>query len=120
MGAATAAKAPSALRTASPLRRAKGRRTLHPPGETVTYVNGPFCYHLSGPDTSPSLVGGDRRRIEGQAGAFHEGVGQEHHQRPDDVDSGWLRAYLFSRVIMLPVVVIAAPLVRRLTEAITD
>ncbi|MEZ2131235.1 MULTISPECIES: DUF2798 domain-containing protein [unclassified Sinorhizobium] len=32
----------------------------------------------------------------------------------------WLRAYLFSWAIMLPVVVIAAPLVRRLAEAITD
>ena len=32
----------------------------------------------------------------------------------------WLRAYLFSWTVMLPVVVIAAPLVRRLAEAMTD
>jgi hypothetical protein len=32
----------------------------------------------------------------------------------------WLRADLFSWAITLPIVVIAAPLVRRLAEAITD
>ena len=33
--------------------------------------------------------------------------------------SHWLRAYLFSWVVMLPVVVIAAPVVRRLASAVT-
>ncbi|NLS05013.1 DUF2798 domain-containing protein [Rhizobium sp. P32RR-XVIII] len=32
----------------------------------------------------------------------------------------WLRAYLFSWTVMLPVVVIAAPAIRRLADALTD
>jgi hypothetical protein len=32
----------------------------------------------------------------------------------------WLRAYLFSWFVMLPVVVIAAPVIRRLVDAITS
>lgn len=32
----------------------------------------------------------------------------------------WLRAYLLSWVVMLPIVVIVAPLVRWLSEAMTD
>ncbi|MBB3453478.1 hypothetical protein FHT86_001734 [Rhizobium sp. BK313] len=32
----------------------------------------------------------------------------------------WLRAYLFSWTVMLPVVMIAAPVIRRLADALTD
>ncbi|MBB3452789.1 hypothetical protein FHT86_001045 [Rhizobium sp. BK313] len=32
----------------------------------------------------------------------------------------WLRAYLFSWTVMLPIVVIAAPVIRRLVYVLTD
>ncbi|KAA0693332.1 DUF2798 domain-containing protein [Neorhizobium sp. P12A] len=32
----------------------------------------------------------------------------------------WLRAYLLSWMVMLPVVVIAAPVIRRLADALSD
>jgi hypothetical protein len=32
----------------------------------------------------------------------------------------WLRTYLFSWTVMLPIVVIVAPLIRRLADALTD